>query len=336
MTAGRSANRTWPGVWDELVLRPPAAGRGHRGRRAPIRTPRTRFFRRGRPALRLPDFRYRAVARAGSSRTRSARCSRPGPSGEVGAVRRRGRRARVGRRVRRVGGRRARPPWAFSPWFASQVSQLSPDDLLRPVRLAGLWTQRVVDTPGGASRHHRVAPIADRGPGAEGFASVVIVAVTALCLSLAACGSSPAGDSTVPHSRPVSSVTSSTPSTQGVARGGRLLFPERSARRALRQPTTGGWTRCSRCRHTRPGRGSAGAAGRRVCAPGRPVLPVMEMIVTVATRHRVPAGCYSHPIADGERGPLPRRRPRPPPVLVLDVQPDSARFLPRYSGGSGF
>jgi alkanesulfonate monooxygenase SsuD/methylene tetrahydromethanopterin reductase-like flavin-dependent oxidoreductase (luciferase family) len=63
--------------------------------------------------------------------------------------------------------------------------------------------------------------------------------------------------------------------------------------------------------------------------PGRPVLPVMEMIVTVADPTPGPGGCYSHPIADGDVDRYLAAARAHRQMLVLDVQPGQCPFLPQ-------
>ena len=69
----------------------------------------------------------------------------------------------------------------------------------------------------------------------------------------------------------------------------------------------------------------AGAYAR----PGRPVLPVMELIVTVADPAPGPGGCFAHDtdIADGWRYLRAARAHRQ--LLVLDIQPGQCDFLTR-------
>ncbi len=156
----------------------------------------------------------------------------------------------------------------------------------------------------------------------------VVAAVAALGLSVAACGSSPAGESDRPAPRGTSSVTSSTPSTPELPRGGRLLFPDHRLV-ALYGTDDGGGLGAL-------GIGTPDQAADRLeqqaaayARPGRPVLPVMEMIVTVADPAPGPAGCYSHPIADGDVDRYLAAARAHRQMLVLDVQPGQCPFLPQ-------
>lgn len=67
---------------------------------------------------------------------------------------------------------------------------------------------------------------------------------------------------------------------------------------------------------------------RQYAVPGRPVLPAMELIVTVADGYPGPRGVYSHPTDPAviERYLKAARAARE--LLVLDIQPGRATFLP--------
>lgn len=89
------------------------------------------------PRIVLPDFRYRAVDAGGIVENEICPVFTARPVGQVLPSA-----DEVAEHewadVADVWAAVERAPWAFSPWFASQVSQLSPDDLLRPVGAAGV------------------------------------------------------------------------------------------------------------------------------------------------------------------------------------------------------
>ncbi|GAA2057417.1 hypothetical protein [Williamsia deligens] len=63
--------------------------------------------------------------------------------------------------------------------------------------------------------------------------------------------------------------------------------------------------------------------------PGRPVRPVMEMIVTVADPTPGPDGCYAHAVADGDVDRYLAAARAHRQLVVLDVQPGRCPFLPQ-------
>ncbi|MFD0925877.1 isopentenyl-diphosphate Delta-isomerase [Williamsia deligens] len=131
MTRRALSKRTWPGVWTNSFCghpRPDEAVEDAVRRYAP----RELGLRVTDLQCVLPDFRYRAVDASGVVENEICPVFVARPVGPVDAapdevaehawadV------ADVWTSVRAT-------PWAFSPWFADQVAQLSPDDLLRPV-----------------------------------------------------------------------------------------------------------------------------------------------------------------------------------------------------------
>ncbi|GGF18109.1 hypothetical protein [Williamsia phyllosphaerae] len=157
--------------------------------------------------------------------------------------------------------------------------------------------------------------------------SVLVVLVVTIALLAGACGTSP--------SRPNSAdgLTSSSPSASPVAarpvelpRGGRTVFP-RFRMVALYGAADGGGLGAL-------GLGTPDQAARRLdqqadtyARPDRPVLPVMELIVTIADPSPGPDGCFAHAtdIDDGWRYLRAARAHRQ--MLVLDVQPGRCDFL---------
>ena len=136
MTRRALGKRTWPGVWTNSFCghpRPDEATEDAVHRYAP----RELGFAVADLRCVLPDFRYRAVDASGIVENEICPVFTARPVGEVVPSA-----DEVAEHewadVSDVWAAVERAPWAFSPWFASQVSQLSPDDLLRPVRLAGL------------------------------------------------------------------------------------------------------------------------------------------------------------------------------------------------------
>lgn len=131
MTRRALTKRTWPGVWTNSFCghpRPdePTTDAIHRY------APRELGF--GVADLRcvLPDFRYRAVDASGVVENEICPVFRARPVGEVRPAA-----DEVAEHqwadVDDVFAAVQRAPWAFSPWFVSQLSQLTPDDLLRPI-----------------------------------------------------------------------------------------------------------------------------------------------------------------------------------------------------------
>lgn len=153
--------------------------------------------------------------------------------------------------------------------------------------------------------------------------------VAALGVATAACGSSPSDDhrsASTPVSDPASSSAASSPPQ--LPRGGRTVFPAHRLV-ALYGTDDGGGLGAL-------GVGTPDQAAVRLeqqaaayARPGRPVLPVMEMIVTVADPTPGPDGCFAHPIADAavDRYLAAARAHRQ--MLVLDVQPGQCPFLPQ-------
>ena len=62
--------------------------------------------------------------------------------------------------------------------------------------------------------------------------------------------------------------------------------------------------------------------------PGRPVLPTFELIATVANGFPTPRGTYSTPMSDRDIGRYLAAARRHKLLMVLDVQPGRAEFLP--------
>ena len=155
---------------------------------------------------------------------------------------------------------------------------------------------------------------------------VAVALVIAAGLTVAACGSSSTQYS--PDRPSSSAAAASTAASPQLPRGGRVLFPAQRLV-ALYGTDDGGGLGAL-------GLGTPDQAADRLdeqaaayARPGRPVLPVMEMIVTVADPAPGPDGCFSHPIADGsvDRYLAAARAHRQ--MLVLDVQPGQCPFLPQ-------
>ncbi|MGZ8178212.1 isopentenyl-diphosphate Delta-isomerase [Williamsia sp. SKLECPSW1] len=131
MTRRALTKRTWPGVWTNSFCghpRPDEATDDAVHRYAP----RELGFAVTDLRCVLPDFRYRAVDASGIVENEICPVFLASPVGEVApaadevAEHRWADVADVWTAVEHA-------PWAFSPWFADQVSLLSPEDLLRPV-----------------------------------------------------------------------------------------------------------------------------------------------------------------------------------------------------------
>lgn len=136
MTRRALSKRTWPGVWTNSFCghpRPEEAVPDAIHRYAP------RELGFGVADLRcvLPGFRYRAVDASGVVENEICPVFTARPVGEVRPAA-----DEVAEHtwspVVDVWAAVERTPWAFSPWFVDQVSQLTPDDLLRPAGVAGV------------------------------------------------------------------------------------------------------------------------------------------------------------------------------------------------------
>ncbi|MEH3155850.1 MAG: hypothetical protein PGN29_11055 [Gordonia paraffinivorans] len=164
--------------------------------------------------------------------------------------------------------------------------------------------------------------------GTRGVRSALVATVAALVLGTAACGSSSPTPVAASSSRAPSSSTAVPPTAPELPRGGRVLFPNHRLV-ALYGTDDGGGLGAL-------GVGTPDQAAARLeqqaaayVRPGRPVLPVMEMIVTVADPTPGPDGCYSHPIAEGDIDRYLAAARARRQMLVLDVQPGQCPFLPQ-------
>ena len=153
---------------------------------------------------------------------------------------------------------------------------------------------------------------------------MVFVSVAALLAG--ACATSPTQPEDTDATSASSSATTAVAGPAELPRGGRTVFP-RFRMVALYGADDGGGLGAL-------GLGTPDDAARRLdrqadayAQPGRPVLPVMELIVTIADPFPGPDGCYAHPtdIDDGWRYLRAARAHRQ--MLVLDIQPGRCDFL---------
>lgn len=155
-----------------------------------------------------------------------------------------------------------------------------------------------------------------------------MVAVTATVLAVTGTACSTSSPTTVDRPAVSASSSSAAPSVPQLPRGGRTIFPANRLV-ALYGTDDGGGLGAL-------GVGTADQAADRLerqaaayARPGRPVLPVMEMIVTVADPTPGPDGCYAHAISDRDVDRYLAAARAHRQMLVLDVQPGQCPFLPQ-------
>ncbi|GAA1907215.1 hypothetical protein [Williamsia serinedens] len=171
--------------------------------------------------------------------------------------------------------------------------------------------------------------------GTRAIRGAVAAAAAALLLGTAACGASTPAPPADSSPRVESASSAAAPTPPELPRGGRVLFPGQRLV-ALYGTDDGGGLGAL-------GVGTPDQAAVRLeqqaaayARPGRPVLPVMEMIVTVADPTPGPGGCYSHPIADADVDRYLAAARAHRQMLVLDVQPGQCPFLPQVQRWTRF